>query len=124
MPEDAQLKVEAWPIEKVIAYASNPRKRIPAAVDGQATSISFALCPSASRRRRRPVQQLPAPHRSDGPVRPRSEGASSVHAAPTTRILARAGTGPGARPVGVPNPPPQPSAALVFAQSALVARDK
>jgi len=39
MPDDVPLKVEAWPIERVIAYASNPRKRTPAAVDKLAASI-------------------------------------------------------------------------------------
>lgn len=27
MPDDAPLKVEAWPIENVIAYANHPTKR-------------------------------------------------------------------------------------------------
>ena len=69
MQEDVPLKVEAWPIEKVIAYASNPRKRTPAAVDKLAASVPVALCASASRRRRGRVQHLRAPHRSVRPVR-------------------------------------------------------
>jgi hypothetical protein len=69
MPEDVPLKVEAWPIERVIAYASSPRKRSAVAVDGLAASISVALRRSALRRRPRPVQQLPAPHRSVSLVR-------------------------------------------------------
>jgi hypothetical protein len=43
MPDEAPLKVEAWPIEQVIAYASNPRKRTPAAVDKLAASVPVAL---------------------------------------------------------------------------------
>ena len=39
MPEDVPLKVEAWPIKRVIAYASNPRKRTAAAVDKLPASI-------------------------------------------------------------------------------------
>ena len=44
MPEDAPLRVEAWPIEKVIACASNPRKRTTTAVDKLAAS-RFLLSP-------------------------------------------------------------------------------
>jgi hypothetical protein len=69
MPEDTPLKVEVWPIERVIAYASNPRKRSAAAVDKLAASVPVALWPSASRRRQAPVQQFLRPHRSGGPVR-------------------------------------------------------
>jgi hypothetical protein len=39
MREDAPLKVEAWPIEKVIAYTSDPRKRTAAAGDKLTVSI-------------------------------------------------------------------------------------
>jgi hypothetical protein len=31
MPDDAPLKVEAWPIAKVVPYATNSRKRSTAA---------------------------------------------------------------------------------------------
>jgi hypothetical protein len=68
MPEDAPLKVEAWPIEQVIAYAGNLRKRSAAAVDKAATSVATTPWRSALRRRRRLVQQLLRPCRSDGPV--------------------------------------------------------
>ena len=90
MPEDVPLKVAAWPIEKVIAYASNPRKRTAAAVDRLAASISVALCPSASRRRRRPVQHLPAPHRSvspEGPACGRWADRSGAHHAATRFLI-------------------------------------
>jgi hypothetical protein len=42
MPEDVPLKVEAWPIERVIACANNSRKRA-AAVDKLAASVGVAL---------------------------------------------------------------------------------
>ena len=55
MPEDVPLKVETSPIDRVIAYASDPRKR--SATAGRATtSVATTLWRSASRRRRGPVQ--------------------------------------------------------------------
>ena len=42
MPEDTPLKVEVWPIERVIACANNSRKRA-AAVDKLAASVGVAL---------------------------------------------------------------------------------
>ena len=48
MPEDAPLKVEAWPIEKVVAYANNPRKRTLAAVGFASATLPCAAPSSAA----------------------------------------------------------------------------
>ena len=47
MPEDVPPKVEAWPTEKLVAYACNPRKRSTAAVDKLTASGAFTpdVCP-------------------------------------------------------------------------------
>jgi hypothetical protein len=87
MPEDAPLKVEAWPIEKVIAYARNPRTRNEGAIEKLAASISVAPGPSAARRRRGRAQHLPTPYRSAEPVRAAGHGLSAAHSVRTLWVM-------------------------------------
>ena len=67
MPEDASVKFEAWPIEKVIAYANHPTKRSAAA--GKAGGVFMRAAQrgasTASARPRAPhIQSQPDPLRA------------------------------------------------------------